>query len=312
VRILVIGAGATGGYFGGRLSEAGCDVTFLVRPRRAEQLARDGLVIRSPFGDAVLPAPRTVQATDVRETYDLVLLSCKAYDLEGAIEAFASAVGHETVVLPLLNGMRHFEKLDARFGADRVLGGWCFIVARLEESGAVVHSSDVHGLSFGERNGERTPRVDAIERMMAGARFDSRSSDEISLELWEKWTFLATLAGSTCLARASVGDIVAAGGIDLILGLLEECRSIAAEAGSPPRPHVLQGFRDRLTAIGSAMTASMLADVERGHRTEADHILGDLARRGSRTDLSRSLLKLAHVAVKSHEARIARESGLPL
>lgn len=310
MRILVIGAGATGGYFGGRLSEAGCDVTFLVRPRRAEQLARDGLVLRSPFGDAILPSPPTIQAPDIGETYDLVLLSCKAYDLENAIEAFAPAVGPDTTVLPLLNGMRHFDELDSRFGADRVLGGWCFIVARLEESGVIVHSSDVHGLSFGERSGRRTERVDAIERTMAPARFDSRASDEIRLELWEKWTFLATLAGSTCLARASVGDIVAAGGIELILRLLEECRSIAAEVGESPRPHVLQGFRDRLTAARSAMTASMLADVERRHRTEADHILGDLARRGSRMDLDRSLLRLAYVAVKSHEARVAREAGL--
>lgn len=310
MRILAIGAGATGGYFGGRLLESGCDVTFLVRPGRAEQLSRDGLVIRSPFGDATLPSPPTIQAADVREPYDLILLSCKAYDLQGAIEAFAPAVGPETVILPLLNGMRHFDVLDANFGADRVLGGWCFIVARLEESGVVVHSSDVHGLAFGERSGERTPRVEAIARTMTGARFEARASEVIRLELWEKWTFLATLAGSTCLARASVGDIVAAGGIDLILELLEECRSIAAQAGEPPRTEVLQGFRNRLTAAGSAMTASMLADVERGSRTEADHILGDLARRGSSAVSDRSLLRLAYIAVKSHEARIARKARL--
>jgi 2-dehydropantoate 2-reductase len=309
VRILVIGAGATGGYFGGRLLEAGCDVTFLVRQRRAEQLARDGLVLRSPFGDVALPPPRTVQAADLRESYDLILLSCKAYDLESAIEDFAPAVGPESAILPLLNGMRHFETLDRRFGAERVLGGWCFIVARLEESGDIVHSSDVHGLSFGERNGERTERVDSIAQAMAGARFQSGASDRIELELWEKWTFLATLAGATCLARASVGDIVAAGGTDLILGLLEECRSIAERSGVAPRPHVLQGFRDRLTKVGSPMTASMLADVERGHRTEADHILGDLVRRGAETTLDRSLLKLAYVAVQSHEARVAREAS---
>lgn len=307
MRILVVGAGATGGYFGGRLLEAGCDVTFLVRPKRAEALARGGLVIRSPFGDATLPPPRTVSASQLREPFDLVLLSCKAYDLDSAIEDFAPAVGRESVVLPLLNGMRHLNVLDARFGADRVLGGWCFIVARLEESGEIVHSSDVHGLTFGERDGSRSQRVGAIEATMASAKFDSRASDRIVLELWEKWTFLATLAGSTCLARASVGDIVAAGGENLIVSLLDECRSIAADAGFPPRTEVVEGFRERLTRAGSPMTASMLADVERGRRTEADHILGDLAERGRRFDPSTSSLKLAHVAVKAHEARLSRE-----
>src|SRR3954452_13107128 len=116
MRTLVVGAGATGGYFGGRLLEAGRDVTFLVRPQRAAELARSGLRIRSPLGDAVLPNPPTLQAVD--QTCDLVLLSCKAYDLDSAIAAFAPAVGPHTVIVPLLNGMRHLDVLDQRFGSE--------------------------------------------------------------------------------------------------------------------------------------------------------------------------------------------------
>ena len=137
MRFLVVGAGAIGGYFGARLLEAGRDVTFLVRPARAEKLAATGLVVTSPAGDVALPTPPTVLAADLREHFDVVVLSCKAYDLDGAIESFAPAVGPSTAVVPLLNGMRHLDALDARFGADRVLGGSCFISARLGEGGQI-------------------------------------------------------------------------------------------------------------------------------------------------------------------------------
>ena len=123
MRILVVGAGAIGGYFGGRLLQAGSDVTFLVRPKRASELASAGLVIRSPAGDVTLKNPPTVQADKLAETFDVVLLSCKAFDLEDAIKSFAPAVGPKTAIIPLLNGMLHLDVLDKKFGADRVLAG---------------------------------------------------------------------------------------------------------------------------------------------------------------------------------------------
>jgi 2-dehydropantoate 2-reductase len=153
MRFLVVGAGATGGYFGGRLLEAGRDVTFLVRSARAERLAASGPTIASPAGDVTLPSPPTVLAAELRAPFDVVILSCKAYDLEAAIESFAPAVGPQTAVVPLLNGMRHLDALDARFGADRVLGGSCFISAKLDEAGRIAHVSDIHRLTFGERTG---------------------------------------------------------------------------------------------------------------------------------------------------------------
>src|SRR5688572_19463643 len=137
MRFLVVGAGATGGYFGGRLLEVGRDVTFLVRPARAERLAAAGLVITSPAGDVAVLPPPTVLAANLRTPFDVVILACKAYDLEGAIASFAPAVGPNTAVVPLLNGMRHLDALDARFGADRVLGGSCFISAKLDRKSVV-------------------------------------------------------------------------------------------------------------------------------------------------------------------------------
>jgi 2-dehydropantoate 2-reductase len=310
VRFLVIGAGATGGYFGGRLLEAGRDVTFLVRPARAERLAATGLTIASPAGNVTLRSPPTVLAAELRTPFDAVILSCKAYDLDGAMESFAPAVGPDTAVVPLLNGMRHLDALDARFGADRVLGGSCFISAKLDEGGQIAHLSDIHRLAFGERAGGRSPRVEAIAAAMAGAKFEAVASDQIMLVMWEKWVFLASLAGITCLTRSAVGDVVAAGGADLAAALLEECRAIAAAAGYAPLLGPLKASLARLTDPGSTVTASMLGDVERRGRTEADHVLGDLLRRrGGASDGDRSLLRVAYVAVKAAEARAARESG---
>ena len=164
MRFLVVGAGAVGGYFGGRLLEAGGDVTFLVRRARAERLAANGLTIASPAGNVTLRSPPTVLAAELRAPFDVVILSCKAYDLDAAVESFAPAVGPQTTIIPLLKGMRHLDALDAQFGAERVLGDSCFISARLDEAGWIVHVSDIHRLTFGERSGGGSPRVAARRR----------------------------------------------------------------------------------------------------------------------------------------------------
>jgi 2-dehydropantoate 2-reductase len=307
MRILVVGAGAIGGYFGGRLLEAGRDVTFLVRPRRAAALAKSGLSIRSRLGDVDLPAPPTVTADALREPYDLILLSLKAYDLEAAAESFAPAVGPDTAILPLLNGMRHLDVLAARFGGEHVLGGQCLISTVLDAEGRVQHLNDTHLLAFGERDGSRSARAEAIAAAFAGARFDTRLSEGILQEMWEKWVFIATCAGITCLMRGTVGDIVAAGGADLATGLLDECAAIATKEGFRPSDAAIARSRAMFTAAGSGLTASMFRDLERGGPIEADHIVGDLLRR---SEGASPLLRTAFVHLKTYEARRAREAAL--
>src|SRR5947209_3421629 len=183
MRILVVGAGAIGGYFGARLLEARRDVTFLVRSRRAAQLAR-GLSVVSRMGNVDLVAPPTVIAESLREAFDLVLLSCKAYDLEAAMDSFAPAVGPGTAILPLLNGMRHVDLLTARFGRERVLGGQCLISAVLDPEGRVLHLNDTHLLGFGELDGGRSARVEAVASTLSGAKFDARPSEAVLQEMW--------------------------------------------------------------------------------------------------------------------------------
>ncbi len=310
MRVLVVGAGAVGGYFGGRLMQAGRDVTFLVRPGRAAQLAAGGLIIQSAYGDVTLREPATILAQELRAPFDVVVLSCKAYDLAAAIDAFAPAVGPETMILPLLNGMRHLDLLDARFGPARVLGGLCAIGATLNAERAVVHLNDTHSLAFGERDGGLSDRVQRLAGVLVGAGFDARPSARILHDMWEKWVFLTTLAGITCLMRAPVGDILAApGGDELIRSLLGECAAIAEAEGFAPRAAFLAQTRAALTAPGSTLNASMMRDIEGNAPIEADHIAGDLLRRRGDADQGPgklSLLGIAYTHMKAYEARRVR------
>lgn len=306
MRILIVGAGATGGYFGGRLLQAGQDVTFLVRDRRAAMLAQGGLRIRSALGDADIAAPPTVTAPALHGLFDLVLLGCKAWDLPQAIEDIAPAVGGHGAVLPILNGMRQLDLLDARFGVAQVLGGQCVIAATLDADGTVRHLNRSHSLSFGERDGSDSERVRRIAQAMAGANFEPRASGTIVQDMWDKWVFLASLAGATCLMRAPVGDIMAApGGREAVLALLDDCRRIAAAAGYEPSPAVMQRASTVLTETGSALSASMMRDLEHGHRVEADHVIGDLLARGEALGVETPLLRLAYAHLKAYEARRA-------
>ncbi len=308
MRVLVIGAGALGGYFGACLARAGRDVMFLVRPRRAEQLARDGLRVISPHGDFSVPAA-TVLAGDLHEPFDLVLVGVKSYSLHEAMEQFAPAVGLETAILPILNGMAHLDILSTRFGAERVLGGMALIGGALDSEGRVV----VHWckeLVFGEIAGGFSDRTDALAALFDGAGFDARASGAVSQDMWEKWAGLGNLAGMTCLMRGSLGDIHAVpGGRDATERLFAECCAVATAAGFAPRPAYLAFAHDYMATAGSSAKASMLRDIERGSVTEGEHILGDLAARARALGVATPILDLARIHVAAYEAGRARETA---
>jgi len=302
MRILVVGAGAIGGYFGGRMLAAGRDVTFLVRPRRAAELAEAGLVIKSPNGDVTLKNPPTVQADRLNEKFDAVLLSCKAFDLDDAIRSFAPAVGAQTAIVPLLNGMRHLDVLDSRFGHAHVLGGLCAIAVTLNEHREVVQLAPMQSLTFGERDGKMSDRVHDIAEMMASGQFGSAASEHVVQEMWEKWVFLASLAASTSLMRTSLGNILASpGGRDFVLGVLDECSAIATAEGHAPRAPFLERTRGMLTAEGSQLTASMFRDIKAGAPVEADHVIGDLIARGDTAKVPVPKLRIAFTHLKAYE-----------
>jgi len=303
MKILVLGAGAVGGYFGGRLAEKGTDVVFLVRPRRAAQLKEHGLLVHSPKGD-IKQKVAFVLAEQLRPEYDFVILTCKAYDLESAINSITPAIGKGTAILPLLNGVAHMETLGKKFGAQRVLGGSCQIAATLKENGEIQHLYPVHKIIFGERSGEKSARCKALEAEFAKTSVNYVLSQTIDLDMWEKFVFLAALAGATCLMRATIGAITqTAEGEAIILEILDECKSVAVASGYAPREEHMAWSRKVLTERDSVMAASMLRDIEKNGKTEGEHIIGDMLRKAREHNVRTPLLRLAYCHLQSYEAR---------
>jgi 2-dehydropantoate 2-reductase len=312
MRILVIGAGALGGYFGACLARAGRDVTFMVRARRAEQLARTGLQVSSPHGDFGVTAA-TIVAEDIKQPFDLILVGVKSYSLDEAMRQFARAVGPDTAILPMLNGMGHIDRLGASFGAGHVLGGMANISAGLDAEGRVTQFFPIHDLVYGEVAGGSTTRIRALEAILNGAGFDGRASETVMQDMWEKFVQLGLGAGITCLMRACIGDILAApGGREAMFSLFDECCAVAAAAGYPPRPAFIEIDHTLITTVGSPLKWSMLRDIERGSITEGEHILGDMVARARMLGVATPILDLARTHVAAYEiarANAVRQAG---
>ena len=244
MKILVLGAGGIGGYFGGRLAEAGADVTFLVRPKRREQLARDGLVVESPKGDMKLPV-KAVIASELAPRYDLVLFTCKAYDLDSAMDAIAPAMDGKAALVPMLNGIAHLERLDARFGRASIMGGTCQINVMLRPDGTVFHADPLQRLIFGERDKSKSARAEAFAADLAKSKIDWTLSDDIELEMWEKIVFL-------CVEDAHDHDFDRLGRCGLRCGDGQQrgCERNGGERFHGKAPSV-GGLRPRIGPIGT-------------------------------------------------------------
>lgn len=300
MRILVLGAGGVGGYFGGRLAAAGVDVRFLVRPSRARLLARQGLVINSPLGDVRIPVETITEAVSA---FDAILFTCKAYDLDGAMDAIAPAMGAGTLVLPLLNGLRHLDLLDARFGSDRVLGGLCHISATLNDLGVIEHLNTLQRLTLGARTPQQVKAAEDLHGVLARGGFEPILSDMIMQEMWEKFVFLATYAGMTTLMHAPVGAILSTDeGEAITREMLEECTATAAAAGHAPREAAKGQMVSALTERGSTGTASMFRDMARNGATEHEHILGDMLARARAAGVPAPLLRVSLAHMQAYEA----------
>ena len=299
MRVLILGAGAVGGYFGARLVAAGVDVTFLVRPARAAVLARDGLVVHSPLGDLKLSVTTLTQA---QQGFALILVACKAFDLNAAISAIAPAVTQDTVILPLLNGLRHLDTLDASFGGDRVLGGLCHIGVTLTDTGEVLHLTAGQHLTLGARSDSQTEQASRIHAVLARGGFGPELSPDIVQSMWDKFVLLSSYAAMTCLMRAPVGAIVAADeGEALMREMLAECAAVATASGRAPDPKFMADTQGFLTQRGSPGTASMLRDIQRAAHTEHEHILGDMLARARAAGVATPLLRIANAHLQAYE-----------
>lgn len=307
MKILVVGAGATGGYFGGRLAEAGRDVTFLVRPGRAAKLSKTGLQITSPLGDVtVMPKIATTDSLDGR--FDAILMTVKAYTLDAAMADVAPAVGPETMILPFLNGMRHMDVLAERFGPTVPLPCVCKIGSTLDEDGRIVHFNKLSELVYGEADGKPSERTIALDKVMQGAKFDAKLSPAVMQEMWQKWTMLATIGAATCMMRGTIGEIEAApGGTDFVLALLEEVLAVVRKVGVAPADAFVETVRRSLNQKGSPQAPSMYRDLQSGASVEADQIVGDMVARGRAAGIPTPLLAAAYANLSVYQAR--RDAG---
>jgi 2-dehydropantoate 2-reductase len=305
LKILVLGAGGTGGYFGGRLHEAGADVTFLVRERRRAQIARDGLRIETPSASVTLKV-KTALAHDIKPEFDIIILTCKAYDLDASIAAIAPAMHGQTSLVPLLNGIAHLDRLDKAFGKARVMGGSCQIAATLAPDGRVKSMAATHSIVWGAREPGQNATANALGEAFANTIVDWRISKNIMLDMWEKIAFLSTLAGITCLMRANIGEVLATPDGKLLMRQYSDCAiEIARREGYPPRPDVLARFDSVLNSSGSTLTASMLRDLEAGNDVEADHIVGYMLNKAREHGLDASIINVAYTHLKAYQNRRA-------
>jgi 2-dehydropantoate 2-reductase len=305
MRILCLGAGAIGGYFGGRLVEGGTNVEFLVRDHRKAKIARDGLRIESKDGNCHLKV-RAVTADEAKGPFDLILLTCKAYDLPDAIATISPFVGSGTAVLPLLNGVAHMELLNARFGRDRVLGGVAKIAATLSPEGIIRHLNDWRFITFGEQNGEISARVQDLKAAFDKTSVIAAAVPNIMQTMWEKVVHLSTVAGMTCAMRASIGEIARTqDGSTLMILLLERNAEIAGHEGYPPSDTFMTEYRKLLNDTSSTYTASMLRDIERGGPIEADHILGFMLNKARQHRVDALLHQFIFVHLQAYQQRRA-------
>ncbi len=305
MKILILGAGGVGGYFGAHLIRIGADITYLVRSKRKALIDTNGLRIETPQGDFVVQ-PQTVTADALKPEYDLIILAPKSYDLDDALQSLKGALGKGTV-LPFLNGLNHLEKLDAMLGKRRVMGGVAHIAATMTPEGSVRQLTDMHRLTVGARDPAHEELAHAFIELCKQAPFDSAMASDIDQVLWDKWVFLATLAGMTTLCRGSVGEIVATPhGKAMTIQMYEECCQVARASGHPIGKDASVKALEMLTASGSTFTASMLRDLLDGQRTEHDHILGAMIDTGQRVESHTPLMQLAHTHMLVEAAHIQK------
>jgi 2-dehydropantoate 2-reductase len=303
MRILVVGAGAVGGYFGGRMVQAGRDADFLVRPPRARLLRENGLRLTAQDGRAETVPVSPVTAEDLAPDYDVVLLAVKAYGLDAAIKDLAPAVGPRTVVVPFLNGMRHLDALTERFGADRVYGGVSLVQTRLDEAGGIVQVGPMAELAYGPLSERPAVAPDAVHEALDCGGYTARPSERIRQRMWDKWVFLASLGACNCLMRAPIGRINRVpGGPEFTAGVVAEAVAVATASGFAPGEAVLERTRAMAADTESTTTTSMYFDLAQGNPVEADHIIGDLVARGRELGVPTPLFSLAHTHLSVYSA----------
>jgi 2-dehydropantoate 2-reductase len=306
MRVLVVGAGAIGGYFGGRLLENGVDVTFLVREGRRKQLEEHGLVIESVNGNASFK-PKTIVTGENADHFDVVILSTKAYHLDGAIQDIRPYVTEDTVIMPLLNGISHIQTLIDVFGEENVIGGLCSIESTLNKEGKVLQTSPLNSLVFGELSGARSERILKIEGMFNGTKVTYKLSDNVNRDLWHKYLFITTMSGITTLMRSPIGPIREEKyGYETLKCLMKEIISVMNLVHAPIAENIEEIQLKQIDGLGYTMKTSMQRDMEKLLPVEADHLQGYLLGIAQKEGLNVPVLRAAYGNLKVYEGQLSK------
>ncbi|MEM7022622.1 MAG: 2-dehydropantoate 2-reductase [Pseudomonadota bacterium] len=302
MRIAVMGTGGVGGYFGGRLAEAGEDVSFVARGAHLQAMQSRGLAIRSGVGDTTLTP---VQATDdpaALGTVDLVLFTVKLYDTESAADVIRPLIGPNTGVVTFQNGITGTETLTRTLGIEHVLGGVAKIAAVIGEPGVIHHTGTMADLVFGELDGRTTDRVEALARALQAAGVQHAFSDRIGDEIWYKMVLLSTFSGITSLLRLPVGPIRSDPETRALLtDGLAEALAVARAAGAALTNRSVDDLLLQIDRMPAEMKASMLGDLERGRRLELPWLSGTIARLGREHGVATPVHGLITTALKLHQ-----------
>ncbi|MFC7061914.1 ketopantoate reductase family protein [Halobacillus seohaensis] len=303
MKIVVLGAGALGAYYGARWQEAGHDVIYLVRERRAEQLRKNGLHLHSEKGNYKVPNVQIVESPEQIENADLVFLSVKGYHLHGTISWLKPLVQRGAKVLPVLNGMEHLPILQEELGEEAVIGGLAYIIATLDENGHVVHTSPFHDLVFGPLHTSQQPICEELGIACNQANMGGKQSPNILEDIWNKYMFITAFSGITTATNLPIGDIRKSPQTFIITKrILEEMRKLANVHNIQiTEEHVEVAF-ERLKGLDDEMTSSMHQDRRKGLPLEVEHLHGGALRLGDEHNLDMPYTQTIHAMIKPYEA----------
>ena len=306
MKVLILGIGGLGGFFGAHLQKTNCDVTFLVREKTKKIVSETGIKILSDFGNFKIN-PILITKKSLKINYDVIIISCKAYHLDEAI-ADLKPTQKNAIIIPLLNGQAHISKLEKAFKRENVFGGVAHVSSNTTSPGEIKHVGKIKRLTFGSRYEANKNIANEFYQLCRKADFQTMLSDNIDHDIWEKWIFIATIAGSTTLFQTSIDNISKKpNGKIFIQNLWNECINISKENGYELRAEAKSLHEDLLFKSDVPFKASMLVDMEKKLMTEHEHIFFEFIKLGKKKKLNTSLLETCHLNMSIYEDNLNKE-----
>ena len=306
MKVLAIGVGGLGAFFGAHLQKTNCDVNFLVREKYKKLITDNGIKIVSDFGNFKIN-PVLVTKKELKQNYDVVLLTCKSYHLDEVISDI-KPTQKNSIIIPLLNGQTHINKLEKAFKKDNIFGGVAHVSSNTTSPGIVQHVGKIKRLSFGNRYDISKDFAKSFYEICRKADFQTILSDNIDQDIWEKWIFLATIAGATTLYQTSIDNISKKPeGKKFIQDLWDECINISKENGIELRVESKTLHEDLLFKSDVPFKASMLVDMEKKLMTEHEHIFLEFIKLGKKKKLNTKLLEICYLNMSIYHDKLNQE-----